>query len=352
MPLPFGLKVPSKNTLIFSGIAGAISGTIYSSNKYAEESRNRLIQRVSFLAERPCGVHEMPRKVTVYITGPPGDGLEKSRVWFREYVKPILVAGAVDYEVKEAKTAGQIESAVIEEVVKRRREAEAALEQQKQIESDGQQSNNPFSSPKMDDLINKKTTDVVSDGILAIGRIAYREVLSGLSKGCDASLAVVEEVPAVVAEEKANTDATTTEETPAAVEEVHMQDSRNAPVAETMMEPSQEEQQVDHFSLPPKFSPVMYIPHVNIIGWTNVPYRLYMWYADYKRIDDVGRYAVAAVLNQTRPFEKRDEDLGTEEKKYWIGHETAEVIKEKDTPIVVDERIFDKLSTYTSDDLP
>lgn len=57
MPLPFGLKVPSKNTLIFSGIAGAISGTIYSSNKYAEESRNRLKQRVSFLAERPCGVH-------------------------------------------------------------------------------------------------------------------------------------------------------------------------------------------------------------------------------------------------------------------------------------------------------
>lgn len=33
----------------------------------------------------------MPRKVTVYITGPPGDGLEKSRVWFREYVKVSLI---------------------------------------------------------------------------------------------------------------------------------------------------------------------------------------------------------------------------------------------------------------------
>lgn len=29
----------------------------------------------------------MPRKVTVYISAPPGDGLEKSRNWFREYVK-------------------------------------------------------------------------------------------------------------------------------------------------------------------------------------------------------------------------------------------------------------------------
>lgn len=29
----------------------------------------------------------MPRKVVVYISAPPGDGLEKSRNWFREYVK-------------------------------------------------------------------------------------------------------------------------------------------------------------------------------------------------------------------------------------------------------------------------
>lgn len=29
----------------------------------------------------------MPRKVLVYISAPPGDSLEKSRNWFREYVK-------------------------------------------------------------------------------------------------------------------------------------------------------------------------------------------------------------------------------------------------------------------------
>jgi import inner membrane translocase subunit TIM54 len=61
MPLPFGLKAPSKGTLIFSGVAGAISGIIYTSNKNAEESRKRLAQRVSFLADRPCGVHVKTR---------------------------------------------------------------------------------------------------------------------------------------------------------------------------------------------------------------------------------------------------------------------------------------------------
>jgi import inner membrane translocase subunit TIM54 len=56
MKLPFGLKAPSKGTLIFSGVAGGISGLIYTSNKHAEESRRKLVQQVSFLAERPCGV--------------------------------------------------------------------------------------------------------------------------------------------------------------------------------------------------------------------------------------------------------------------------------------------------------
>lgn len=199
--------------------------------------------------------------------------------------------------------------------------------------------------------MNKKTTEVVSDGILAIGRNAYREVLSGLAKGCDASLAIIEELPIEEIKVEETNQVENKDDT-----KNDMKDDSPVPETpettnETIMETVQEDQ-VDHFSLPPKFSPVMYIPHINIIGWTNIPYRLYMWYADYKRIDEVGKYAVAAVLNQSRAFEQRDADLGQDEKKYWIGHETAELLKENDTPIVVDERIFDKLSTYTSDDLP
>ncbi|KAG2193287.1 hypothetical protein INT47_008648 [Mucor saturninus] len=163
--MPFGLKVPSKNTLIFRGVAGGFAGLVYSSNKYAQDARTRLAQRVSFLADRLCGVHEMPRTVTVYITAPPGDGLEKSRTWFREYVKPILVAGAVDYEIKEAKSPGQIETSVMEEIIQRRPE---------------QQSNAGFTSTA-DNMNNKKKSEVVYDGILATGRNAGA---SFSSEGC------------------------------------------------------------------------------------------------------------------------------------------------------------------------
>ncbi|EPB91273.1 hypothetical protein HMPREF1544_01789 [Mucor circinelloides 1006PhL] len=364
MPLPFGLKAPSKGTLIFSGVAGAISGIVYTSNKNAEDARRRLAQRVSFLADRPCGVHEMPRKVLVYISAPPGDGLEKSRNWFREYVKPILVAGAIDYEIKEARSAGQIENSVIEEVVKLRRETEASKsveenpEQVDNVEMIGH-NNNPFTSPQMNEMLKKKAADKFEyDGILAIGRNAYREVLNGLSKGCDASLAVVveeEKAPEKLTEEAANQpkdDSEAQNQQPEQIEDTPVTQVEQPTEAENVGMELQPKEEENHFSLPSKFSPVMYVPHVNIIGWSNIPYRLWMWYFDDKRIDEVGKYVVAAVLNNTRPIEERDADLGQQEKKYWIGDEEVEELKKNDGPIVIDERIIDKLSTYTSEDLP
>ncbi|KAI8390330.1 inner membrane protein import complex subunit Tim54-domain-containing protein [Blakeslea trispora] len=332
MSLPFGFKAPSKGTLIFSGLAGAVSGLVYTSKKHSEESRNKLAQRVSFLAERPCDVNETPRKVLVYISAPPGDSLEKSRNWFREYVKPVLVAGAIDYEVKEAKTEGQIESSIMQDIIQLRRQSS---QQHKEDESETLISTRkPFPSPvlKKTSQEDKEERLPEYDGILAIGRNAYREVLSGLSKGCDADPNKVEKVE-VVAQE-ANSDQTKEdqplEQDVAVVDQIEQEDS------------------VDHFSLPPKFSPVMYIPHVNIIGWSNIPYRLYMWYADYKRIEDVGSYVVAAVLNQTRPMTKEDADKGIEERLYWIGDEEVEEKAKNDPPIVIDDRIVDNLSTYVT----
>ncbi|KAI8359129.1 inner membrane protein import complex subunit Tim54-domain-containing protein [Choanephora cucurbitarum] len=330
MSLPFGFKAPSRGTLIFSGLAGAISGLVYTSNKHSEESRTKLAQRVSFLADRPCGVNETPRKVLVYISAPPGDSLEKSRNWFREYVKPILVAGAIDYEVKEAKSEGQIESSVMQDIVQLRRQSTQQHKREELETSTTPQLTGPYSMLKLQEEKEEHHPDY--DGILAIGRNAYREVLSGLSKGCDADPNKIEKTETVseeVSSEQPKEDQQLEENT-VAVDQIEQEDS------------------VDHFSLPPKFSPIMYIPHVNIIGWSNIPYRLYMWYADYKRIEDVGNYVVAAVLNQTRPMTKEDADKGNEERVYWIGDEQVEEKAKNDPPIVIDDRIIDNLSTYTT----
>ncbi|KAF7724470.1 mitochondrial import inner membrane translocase subunit tim54 [Apophysomyces ossiformis] len=366
MRLPFGLKPPSRGTVIFAGVAATVSGTIYASNHYATQSRQKLYNKVSWLAEKPCGVHEMPRKVLIYITAPPGDGLEKSRNWFREYIKPILVAGAVDYEVKEGSQPGQIEAAVREEIARRRREQAAKDKEQQQQQlgetqiEDGRQ--NPF-APMVSDVLKKKKQQEY-DGVMAIGRNAWREVLSGLSKGCEASL-VEEKKPAEGQKQEAIVSETTSKEDEPQQHEQSMIDEEQT-VTETepiVSEPVVAEKEEDtallidedqtatnEFSLPPSFSPIMYIPHHNIIGWTNIPYRLYMWIADYKRVEEIGRYAVAVVLNQTRPLEVKDADVGLSEKVYWIGEDAEEAVK-NDTPIVIDERIRPNLRTYISEDL-
>ncbi|KAG0165371.1 mitochondrial import inner membrane translocase subunit tim54 [Apophysomyces sp. BC1015] len=312
----------------------------------------------------------MPRKVLIYITAPPGDGLEKSRNWFREYLKPILVAGAVDYEVKEGSQPGQIETSVCEEIARHRREQAAKeQEQQSQLQNeDGAQTEdgrqNPF-APMMADVIKQKKSQQEFDGVLVVGRNAWREVLSGLTKGCEASL--VEEKPVVVEQKQQEVAASETamesgeEET--IISEERDISANDVSISEPVMDGApvvtetqevvmidSEESQKSEFSLPPSFSPIMYIPHHNIIGWTNIPHRLFMWIADYKRVDDVGRYAVAAVLNKTRPFELEDADMGESEKVYWIGEDAEEAVQ-NDVPIVVDERIRESLRTYTSEDL-
>lgn len=209
----------------------------------------------------------------------------------------------------------------------------------------------------MNQMLKKKAAHPDDfDGILAVGRNAYREVLSGLSKGCDASLAVIaeeEKTPNIVTEES-NDNKDEQKNQPEQIEADPMTPIEQLTETENfgMDVQQQEEKEEKHFSMPSKFSPVMYIPHVNIIGWSNIPYRLWMWYFDNQRIEDVGKYVVAAVLNNTRPIEEKDADLGQQEKKYWIGDEEVEELKNNDGPIVIDERIIDKLSTYTSEDLP
>ncbi|OAD66664.1 hypothetical protein PHYBLDRAFT_99354, partial [Phycomyces blakesleeanus NRRL 1555(-)] len=336
------IKAPSKGTVIFGSIVAAIGGTVYTSNHYATESRKRLCDQVSWLAERPCDVHEIPRKVSVYISAPPGDGLEKSRSWFREYVKPILVAGAVDYEIKEASGPGQIEFAVRDEIVRRRRIAAAQKERKEQessnISPSSPEQKNAFSAmnpPTLDAIKHKKEEHLV-DGVLAIGRQAWREVLSGIVLGCKAPLVVI---PPAVPESETNTNNKNEEDIN---KEKNIEGTKDeldldlalGPVAEKLMmdeiavngngnvdsdttNSTDSSASQERFDIPPVLSPVMYIPQENIIGWTNIPYRLFMWAADYQRIEKVGKYVVAAVLNETRPLRPEDENQGESEKVYW-----------------------------------
>ncbi|KAJ2956563.1 hypothetical protein NQZ79_g7596 [Umbelopsis isabellina] len=369
--LPFGIKAPSRGTIIFGSVVAGISGVVYASNYYTTQARQRLFDKVSFLADRPLGVHDMPRKVTIYLAPPPGDSLEKSRVWFREYVKPVLYKAAVDYEVREGRNAGDIESMICEEIRQKRKAAKEGIEPTTQVVG---KPGNPFSP------VPVKHNE--SDAILAIGRIAWGEVLNGLAKGCEAPLkdkVTVETSSSAVNDGEPNSDTVSSESgnqiivtedseqliDQKPVEVSFEEESGNAEnniskageqpiLVSTSSEFSADsgsdnvpliDDEEPSFSLPPAFPAVMYIPHENVIGWSNVPYRLYMWAADYKRVDWIGEYAVAVALNQRQPLKENEIDVGHSEKRYWVGDEAKEKVA-NDKPITLEDKVREHLSTF------
>ena len=63
---------------------------------------------VSYLAREPLPTTQLPRKFTVFLCAPPGDGLRSAREYFQEYIKPVLVAAAVDWDVVEGRREGEV----------------------------------------------------------------------------------------------------------------------------------------------------------------------------------------------------------------------------------------------------
>ena len=259
--------------------------------------------------------------------------------------------------MKEGKSKGAIESAVIEEVVRRRRQqlAEKSQHEQPQVASPTAPQN-PYAPitpdaaqqqyQQMTSMMNQAKQENEYDGMLAIGRLAWGELLRGIEKGCNSSLDAPKQ------QEETDQQADNQQESDKQEQPLAVQDdtqATNEPILYDEVTNMVDEKPA--VLSPSLFSPVMYIPHENIIGWTNIPYRMYRWITDYTRITDIGQYAVAAVLNQSRALREEDIDAGNQEKRYWIGDDAEQVLQE-DTPITLESEVKDVLRTYSSDDLP
>ena len=61
--------------------------------------------------------------MTVYLAAPPGDSLRSAREHFHNYVKPILVAAAMDWDVIEGRKEGDVRWKIAEKMRKKRKRA-------------------------------------------------------------------------------------------------------------------------------------------------------------------------------------------------------------------------------------
>lgn len=168
------LRLPGRNWLIFWAVTGGLTGMWYYDRRERKARRQYWKDRVAHLATQPMSALELPRKVTVYMAPPPSDYLDITSAHFRQYIKPILVAAAVDYEVKSESRQGEIRNMVAEDIRNKRRK------------QSGLETSDADKEKLKDELDKKIETGLTRDetgGVIIVGRGAYVEYMNGLQEG-------------------------------------------------------------------------------------------------------------------------------------------------------------------------
>ncbi|KAJ7632974.1 inner membrane protein import complex subunit Tim54-domain-containing protein [Roridomyces roridus] len=276
-------KLPSRNWLIFLSVTSSVAGLYIYDRRQCKVIRRKYVEMVQDLAEEPVESLYRPRKVTVYGGKWPGDeDHDQTLKYFRKYVKPILVAAAIDYDMITGKRLGDIATRVAEDIKSQRRldaGVDSRAEVYKQL---------PTYQPPEEERKSE-----LAGGIIIIGRPTFKEFMAGLKRGWTEPMDKVD-AEEVLAQELEN-DGRFDEE-----------DDELRPV------PSPPPTTTPEFSTPlpsiPPLPPLLLVPFTDIIGFTKIPLMIWQFF---NRRHDVRAGAEAGyrlVLNQTRPFKPPPDD--------------------------------------------
>ena len=320
----FKFKLPSCNWLIFLSVSGTITSLILYDRHEKKKAQRKWCTLVSHLSREPLDTHTMPRKLTVFLSAPPGDGLRASRDYFNEYVKPVLVAGAVDWDVVEGRREGDVRAGLAEKIRKLR-----------QKDGEGVQTKDE-DEPAYEDIVGDVRKNIAvhdwdgTGGDVVIGRHTWKEYIRGLHEGWLGPLepppppqpAPLEDSPPMsdAPASTSQTSSTTRNEpappedsSPAAAPTTTPTDGGEPPKPAKPAKPDPAlppyistvayATSTPPASLPAVFEPSSPLPLPHILGFLNTPTRIYRFLTRRQLADQVGRETAAAVLaTQARPY--------------------------------------------------
>ena len=291
--------------------------------------------------------------MTIYVASPPGDGSVRSaRDYFHEYVKPVLVAGGMDWDVVEGRREGDVRGVLAERVRKWRRMKGEAV---KGNSADGtghltkggkaeeaERESLEADLVRMREQMGIKEWDGVA-GDVVIGRHTWKEYVRGLHEGWLAPL----ESPV---ENSEPTDATTTIEPASQVSPAEstlqqkLSDDTSSAASPTSSPASEPMETTSQSSKPPQskpptpkpyppdpyISPSNYssitslpstvpsmlgpsaaIPFPHILGFLNTPVRLKRFLLRRRLADEVGREVAAVVLGRYEEYSRTSPGLSS-----------------------------------------
>jgi len=325
----FRFKLPSRNWMIFWTVTGSFAGAIIYDRREKRRAQQKWCDLVAHLATEPLPVEQMRRKLTVYLAAPPGDGMRVARDHFKEYVKPILTAAALDYTVVEGRREGDVRAGTAESIRKLRRKAgeQSTVVPQPTVESA---------------VLDQRERMGIQDepgpkGDLVIGRHTWKEYIRGFHEGwlgpldpppppVDLSVPEgTEETTKNIAtgEPSGNQENVETLDKTLEKAEEKAEEKTEEKAEEKKEKPKSTGPQPAYIypaeyssaslppSLPESFDNSVPVEFPHILGFLNTPIRLYRYLNERHMAENIGREVAAAVLAaSSRPY--RDASFSTD----------------------------------------
>ncbi|TWU78003.1 mitochondrial import inner membrane translocase subunit tim54 [Metarhizium rileyi] len=358
-------KLPSRNWLIFWAVTGAFTTAIVYDKREKNRATAKWRRAVEPLSRELIGsANALPRKLTVYLEAPPGDGLRVAQDHFIEYVKPVLSASGLDWEFVQGRQQGDVRAAVAEKIRRSRMADERPGEE----------------VPRTDDSIvqdlRKRMGLKEYEGVrgdVVVGRHAWKEYMRGLHEGwlgpLDAPPLPEPELSSAeppIAETKPDSDTPPADE-PKPEEEKKEEKPSRPPQPRPHNTTDDYESAALPVHIPAEFSPSAAIPFPHRLGFSQTLVRLGRFLNRRKLADDIGRQVAAVCFAAARDYREADGQheqqllLQEEERDWpkstWKEEEPAAEDKKKaasepereriwTSPMVVDPRIAQRMRRF------
>lgn len=291
---------------------------------------------VEHIAHESLATDVLARQVTIVLAAPPGDGLRSAREHFTEYIKPVLVAGSLDWDVVEGRREGAVRAGIAERIRRfRRRKGEHA---ETDLDAD-----TATALANMRERTGVKELSEVG-GDIVIGRHTWKEYVRGVHEGWLGSIDLPKEEPLVspalpaieeapkaqssmildtsypitpdnsvsLADDASPTSPQTTSESTEKPKEEPKEAHKKPPFAPPHNTTSSYPISKLPPSIPAELSPSSPIIFPHILGFLKTPIRMYRFLNRRHLADEVGRQAAAAVLAAHRPYREAGSTTPTE----------------------------------------
>ncbi|KAI9221819.1 inner membrane protein import complex subunit Tim54-domain-containing protein [Blastocladiella britannica] len=281
-PKPFLQRVRdfrvSRGWVIFGSVLVTYAGLRYRDSYLTDKIKAEHAERAKALANVPWSPKDRVPKVCVLLMRPhPEDSIRTAREMFNEYMKPVFDAAALDYDLVESNAPGGIQRHVAGTLAK--------IQRYQYWTADDMLRAKVMTSPLDDLKYFYRMQDYRT--YVAMGRKPYEELVVGYSEGlAKAKCEMEEDYAAAFAAVSSNS----------ASSGWFSGGSSGGTMDRSQLPPNPAHH---HPTLPA----IAYVPVNTLSGMINFPRKLYRWFNQHQRHQELGDHALAIAFSATRTLD-------------------------------------------------